>query len=97
MLVRDAIVNVCEFRKWLLYALHVRTNHVHLIVEADTSPSRIFNDWKAYATRALNNPGRIHWSHGGSARSIQTPDGLTRAMHYVLRSQGDPMEIYPPP
>jgi len=95
-IVRDAIVNVCEFRGWFLYALHVRTNHVHGIVDADVAASRIFNDWKAYATRALNNPGRIHWSRGGRARKIQTPGSLARAMQYVLYGQGDPMEIYPP-
>ncbi len=75
-LVRDAIVDVCKFRGWWLYALHVRTNHVHGIVDAEATPSRIFNDWKAYATRALNSPGRIHWSRGGSTRKIQTPDGV---------------------
>ena len=95
-IVRDSIVNVCKFRGWILYALHVRTNHVHGIVDAEASPSRIFNDWKAYATRALNNPDRIHWSHGGNARRIRTRASLSRAMHYVLQGRGDPMEIYPP-
>lgn len=95
-MVRDAIVNVCKFRGWFLYALHVRTNHVHGIVGAEVAPSKIFNDWKAYATRALNNPGGIHWTRGGSARRIQTPDSLSRAMQYVIQGQGDPMEIYPP-
>jgi REP element-mobilizing transposase RayT len=93
-LVRDAIVKVCKFRGWVLYALHVRTNHVHGIVDAEVSPSRIFNDWKAYATRSLGDPGRIHWSRGGSARRIQTPSGLTRAMHYVLHKQGELMQVY---
>jgi len=87
-------VNVCRFRGWFLYALHVRTNHVHGIVDADVAPSRIFNDWKAYATRALNNPSRIHWSRGGGTRRIQTPDGLVRAMSYVLNGQGESMQTY---
>jgi REP element-mobilizing transposase RayT len=109
ILVRDAIVDVCKFRCWILYALHVRTNHVHGIVDAEASPSRIFNDWKAYATRALRDagisgPNRIHWTHGGGLRTIQTPVGLTRAMHYVLHGQGtllqtvwsDPRLVPPP-
>ena len=94
VLVRDAIVNVCEFRGWVLYALHVRTSHVHGIVDAATSPSRILNDWKAYATRSLGDPGRNHWTHGGSTRRILTPEGLTRAMHYVLYSQGEQLQTY---
>jgi REP element-mobilizing transposase RayT len=91
-LVRDAIMSVCEFRGWVLYALHIRTNHVHGIVDAAVSPSRILNDWKAYATRSLRDPGRLHWTHGGSTRTILTPAGLTRAMHYVVCSQGEQME-----
>ena len=93
-IVRDAIVKVCKFRGWFLHALHVRTNHVHGIVDAEVAPSRIFNDWKAYSSRALNNPGRIHWSRGGSTRRIETPHGLNRAMHYVLYGQGELMETY---
>ena len=109
ILVRDAIVDVCKFRGWILYALHVRTNHVHGIVDAEASPSRIFNDWKAYSTRSLRDagasaPDRMHWTHGGGARRIQTPLGLTRAMNYVLNGQGallqtvwsDPRLVPPP-
>jgi REP element-mobilizing transposase RayT len=94
MLVCDAIVNVCKFCSWALYALHVRTNHIHGIVDASASPSRILNDWKAYATRSLGDPGRIHWTHGGSTRRILTPAGLTRAMHYVLDGQGEQLQTY---
>ena len=31
--VREAIVGVCKFRSWSLFALHVRTNHVHGVLE----------------------------------------------------------------
>jgi REP element-mobilizing transposase RayT len=93
-LVRDAIMNVCEFRGWILYALQVRTSHVHGIVDAAALPCRILNDWKAYATRSLGDPGRIHWTHGGSTRRILTPTGLTRAMHYVLYGQGEQLQTY---
>lgn len=79
--------------------LHVRTNHVHRVVEAAISPSRVFSGWKAYASRALRvaeaeQPDRLHWTHGGHARRILTPEGLTKAMDYVLREQGEPMEVY---
>jgi REP element-mobilizing transposase RayT len=98
-LVRDAVVNVCPFRAWFLYALHVRTNHLHGIVEADDDPSRVMKDWKAYATRSLRSaglagPDRLVWTHGGNARRIASPDGLRQAMRYVLEGQGDPLECY---
>ena len=98
--VRDAMVNVCRFRSWFLYALHVRTNHVQGIVDAaESSPSRVFNAWKGYASRSLRAAGegpsdRIYWTHGGSARRILTPQDLARAMHYVLQSQGQPLETF---
>lgn len=92
--VRDAIVKVCQHRSWTLYGLHVRTNHVHGIVDAETAPSRIFHDWKAYASRALRDPDRIHWAHGGNIRHIKTSEQLNSFMRYMLHNQGDPMEVY---
>ena len=35
--VRDAIVEVCRFRQWNPCALHVRTTHVHALIEADSA------------------------------------------------------------
>src|SRR5262249_2529101 len=32
----------------------MRTNHVHIIVDAEAPPEKIMNDFKAYASRALN-------------------------------------------
>ena len=98
-LVRDAIVGVCTFRSWYLYALHVRTNHIHGIVETEALPSRVLNDWKAYATRSLRAagvipPDRLVWTHGGSTHTISSRPALERAIHYILQGQGEPMELY---
>ena len=43
----------CTHRGWSLIAAHVRTNHVHVIVEADVRPEKIMNEFKAYASREL--------------------------------------------
>src|ERR1700716_1940374 len=37
-IVRDAIIEECRFRGWALHALHVRCNHVHLVVTAEREP-----------------------------------------------------------
>jgi REP element-mobilizing transposase RayT len=97
-IVLTAIANVCEFRGWFLYALHVRTNHVHGVVGATVPPSQILQQWKAYASRLLRTThdepiDRIFWAHGGSARQISETD-LASALEYVLRGQGEPMETY---
>jgi hypothetical protein len=39
-IVLRTIREVCEFRKWELFAAHVRTNHVHVVVRADADPKR---------------------------------------------------------
>ena len=49
-----AIQMHCAHRGWNLLAAHVRSNHVHVIVEAETRPERIMNEFKSYASRELN-------------------------------------------
>jgi len=97
--VRTAIVDVCGFRRWFLYALHVRTNHVHGVVRADANPSRVLNDWKAYATRSLRlsgsvAPGRRIWAGSGNIAVIKSSAVLASAIRYVLEKQGEPMATY---
>src|ERR1035438_8833216 len=52
--VLEAIQEVCVHRGWSLLAAHVRSNHVHTVVEAETPPERVMADFKAYASRRLN-------------------------------------------
>lgn len=49
-----ALQERCCERGWSLMAGHVRTNHVHLVVEAEPRPERIMNDLKSYVSRCLN-------------------------------------------
>jgi hypothetical protein len=98
-IVRDAIVSVSAFRGWFLHALHVRTEHVHGVVEAECSAGRILNDWKAYATRSLRSSGladldRMIWTTGGNTRQVLSPESLRSAIRYVLDEQGQAMEMY---
>ena len=59
----------------------MRTNHVHLVVEADARPERIMNDLKSYASRYLNGIGldevhRKRWARHGSTRWLWKPQSL---------------------
>ncbi len=56
-IVKNAIHEVCLYRKWLMHAVHVRTTHVHVVVSANQKPERVMRDFKAYSTRALNSAG----------------------------------------
>ena len=97
--VLSALVERCANRGWSLLAAHVRTNHVHLVAEADAPPERVMNDLKCYASRRLNllgfDPvGRKRWARHGSTRWLWQPAIVTAAVHYVLEEQGDPMSVF---
>src|SRR4051794_16996747 len=76
-----AIQMHCAHRDWNLLAAHVRSNHVHVVVEAEIRPGRIMNEFKSYASRELNrlgiderieNAGRGREAHGGSGRTTMS-------------------------
>jgi hypothetical protein len=71
LIVLTAIREVCQYRNWNLHAAHVRTNHVHAVVETETRPELAMNTFKSYASRALNSlagdePDRKRWARHGS-------------------------------
>jgi hypothetical protein len=60
----------------------------------------MMNDFKAYASRALNKagfdtPNRKRWTRHGSTRYINDESYLAAAINYVLNKQGEPMERWP--
>jgi REP element-mobilizing transposase RayT len=97
--VLEALREVCSHRNWTLLAAHVRTNHVHTIVEAGVPPEKVLSDLKRYASRALNHlaedePDRKRWSHHGSTRWLWKDDDVREAMRYVVEEQGEPMAVF---
>jgi REP element-mobilizing transposase RayT len=97
--VLGAIREVCLHRGWGLWAAHVRTNHVHAVVEAAVRPERVMNAFKAYASRRLNRLGIDHvdrkrWARHGSMRWLWSDDDVRAAIRYVVDGQGQPMEVY---
>jgi REP element-mobilizing transposase RayT len=84
-IVLEAICNVCAFRGWNLHAVYVRARHVHVVVTGAQTPERMMNDFKAYASRALNkagldNPERKRWTRHGSTRYINNESYLAAAI-----------------
>jgi REP element-mobilizing transposase RayT len=98
--VLESIREVCRYKGWLLLAVHVRSTHVHLVVQASgLSPEQVMTTFKAYASRALNHAGvdpegRKRWTRHGSTRYINTHQGLLDSMRYVKEEQGEPMELW---
>jgi len=91
--VLESLCEVCRYRCWTLLAAHARTSHVHTVVEAENDPERVMRDFKAYASRKLNEiePERRRWARHGSTRWLWNPSQVSAAMQYVLEEQGEPM------
>ena len=93
--VNDAIKEVCEYRSWRLFAINVRTNHVHTVVSAGyRKPKWALNAFKAYATRTMRERGcwdvdYSPWVDKGSERWLWTEESLGNACDYVINGQGD--------
>ena len=84
---------------WILLAAHVRTNHIHLVIEGETRPERIMNDLKAYASRCLNQtgwdpPARKRWARHGSTRWLWKVEHVSAAIRYVVDEQGEAMAVF---
>lgn len=93
------LVERCWNHGWTLLAAHVRTNHVHLVVETDVRPERVMNDLKSYASRCLNRvgldePARKRWARHGSTRWLWKPEDVSAAIRYVIDDQGDRMAAF---
>jgi REP element-mobilizing transposase RayT len=97
--VLNAIQEVCSHRGWRLLAAHVRSDHMHIVVEAEIAPERVMSDFKAYASRGLNRlnldePNRKRWARHGSTRWLWKPQHVAAAIQYVVAEQGDAMSVF---
>ena len=97
--VLEALREVCRQRGWSLLAAHVRTNHVHVVVEAGVRPEIVMNAFKSYASRGLNRLGRDgsdrkRWARQGSTRWLGKDQDVQDAIRYVVEEQGEPMAVF---
>jgi len=89
-----AIREVCNYRRWLLHALNVRTNHVHVVVAIGKLKSeRALNAFKSYATRRLRREGywmyeHSPWADRGSNIHLWNERSIRLAVDYVIDGQG---------
>jgi len=98
-IILDGLLDRCLQQEWKLLAAHVRTNHVHVVVEAEVRPERIMNDLKSYGSRCLNqkrmdDPARKRWARHGSTRWLWKPEHVSAAIRYVVEEQGEPMAVF---
>jgi hypothetical protein len=88
-----ALRDQCAHAAWTLHAVHVRTNHVHVVLSGGAPPERMTTQLKAWATRRLREAGLIHtgcqpWAQHGSIQPLQSVEAVERACWYVVEGQG---------
>lgn len=98
-IVLASLIEVCPFRGWTLFAAHVRSNHVHVVLAANCKPERVMTALKAYSSRALNSLGldpidRRRWARHGSTEYLWDRVSVEAAVEYVVREQGAPMAVF---
>jgi REP element-mobilizing transposase RayT len=98
-IVRDAIVEECRFRGWHLRALHVRSNHVHMVVAAQSAPEAVMRMCKSQASKRLNQAGceradRKRWTTHGSTVYLWDEAAVSEKRDYTLNRQGDLMAVF---
>jgi REP element-mobilizing transposase RayT len=97
---QNAIKETCDLRKWLLYALNVRTNHAHTVVAIGSKkPGIALNAFKANATREMRTAGLIStvkspWADKGSSRPLWNDNHIDAAIEYVLYGQGNNLPTF---
>jgi REP element-mobilizing transposase RayT len=93
--VERAIRETCVHREWILYAVNVRTNHVHTVVSIGDMRSELaLNALKANATRQMRRDGYWNQSHSpwvdkGSRRNLWNQRSIDRAIDYIINGQGE--------
>ena len=95
--VLHSAVNSCAYRGWHLFCVHIRTNHIHVISQADVPVNQMLIYLKARATKELkaHHPDRQRfWTKHGSTRYIWDRNSLDATLDYVTNQQGPPMELW---
>jgi REP element-mobilizing transposase RayT len=92
--VKHAIYKVCAHRGWKIFAINIRTNHIHVVVWAQVSPEILVRDFKSYSTRALRQRSLWSYKHspwvdGSSKRFLWKERSVENACEYVINGQGD--------
>ena len=92
--VYHAIREVGRVRDYEIFALNVRTNHVHVVVFGESTPEKIMEAFKSYATRRLRSEWLVSldakiWARHGSTRYLWKDRSVKAAIEYVLHGQGE--------
>ena len=97
--VLEALKEASHARQRRLLAAHVRSNHVHVVVQAEREPEKILGTLKAHASLRLtqtgrDEPGSRRWTRHGSTQYLWREQNVESAIDYVLERQGRKMAFH---
>jgi REP element-mobilizing transposase RayT len=96
-IVLETISKHCQIKNWHLFAVHIRRDHVHVLLKSDLQPEKVLNEIKAWSTRKLREAGsdlEKVWTRHGSTQYIFTFEKLKEKVKYIILEQGKMMEYY---
>ncbi len=98
-IVLEALREACRDHHWWVFAAHVRSNHVHVVVQAETKPESVLGTLKARASRRLTRcgvdpTGRRRWTSHGSTEYLWREEDVDSVIEYVVDRQGEKMAVY---
>ncbi len=96
--VLETLRQVCLHRGWNLLAAHVRSSHVHVIVEGESPPEKVMNDFiglrqPGFEPAGWRGPDRKRWARHGSTRWLWSDQDVGEAIRYVVEEQGETMAV----
>jgi len=95
--VEAAVRETCKIRVWQIFAINVRTNHIHTVVAVGAASSKkVLSAFKANSTRKMRENKcwlfeHSPWADKGSRRYLWTEKSIEIAVDYVINGQGKPL------
>jgi REP element-mobilizing transposase RayT len=99
----DQFHETARYRGRVIDAVAILSNHIHMVfgTPGDPNPDELLEDWKVYASRALNrligwappNPRPVWWARGGSKRITKTVARRAGAIRYI-QDQETPLVLW---
>jgi REP element-mobilizing transposase RayT len=96
-IVLETVIRHSKLKNWNLFAVHVRSTHIHAILYTNRKVDTVMTALKTWSTRQLRSSGYKNpkfWTVNGSKKYIFTDAKLRQKIHYVIYEQGTPMQYY---
>jgi REP element-mobilizing transposase RayT len=87
--VENETTRLCNYRKWKLWKVNARSNHVHVIVSAsEFTEARVRDQMKANCTRVLRQGWPVFidrpvWTVGGDWQCVNSEEELEQVILYA--------------